>query len=537
MNMGLVYTILAILVYALILILLKVKNVYSKEGISLWGPFLMWRTQKGKKLIERLAKRKRFFSGYASFAIGLVFVTMFFMMILLIWSATLVARIPRESAPGPELLIALPGVNPIIPLWYGIIALAVAIIIHEFAHGILTRVANLTVKSLGIVFCVVPIGAFVEPDEEEIKATTRRKRMRLFAVGPTTNILFALICAVLFSWVFIGSVAPVHDGVMLAGALEDSPGYEAGIDSLWMEITDINGTPITEYDDFESVPAPRPLENVTVTYFFEDRLKTVNVKSGVVVLHVTEKYPADEAGIEAGMIFVEMNGTDIRNDRDFRDIMGNTQAGQTVNITLYRYNETLGSYLLFNTSATLEDKYEYYKKNYAASLNDEDFRGKGFLGVSHSYLGVQPGGNPGNFMDRLSRPLSSADSSDEALLNMAVYTLLPFQRLSPFPSAMTDLFQVEGPLAVLPAGLFWFLADLLYWLFWLNLMVGLTNALPAGPLDGGQIFKDGLDGFLTRIHSKLSIEKREAVVRHVSLSLSFFILFLIVWQVIGPRVL
>jgi membrane-associated protease RseP (regulator of RpoE activity) len=537
MNMGLVYTAIAILIYALILILLKVRDVYSKEGISLWGPFLMWRTQKGKKLIERLAKRKRFFSGYASFAIGLVFVTMFFMMLLLIWSATLVSRIPRESAPGPELLIAIPGVNPIIPIWFGIIALAVAIVIHEFAHGILTRVANLTVKSLGVVLCVVPIGAFVEPDEEEIKATTRKKRMRLFAVGPATNIIFALVCALLFSWVFIGSVAPVHDGVMLAGALDDSPGYDAGINKLWMEITDINGTPIADYDDFESVPAPKPLESVTVTYFYKNELSTVDVLSGVVILHVTEDYPAHDAGIEAGMIFVEFDGVEIRNDKDFRDFMGDTSAGQSVNITLYRYNETSDSYIMFNTSATLEDKYEYYEENYPASVNDEDYKGKGFLGVSHSYLGVQPGGNPGAFMDRLSRPLSSADSSDEALLNMAVYTLLPFQRLSPFPSSMTDLYTVEGPLGVLPAPLFWFMADLLYWLFWLNLMVGLTNALPAGPLDGGYIFKDGLDGLITRVNSKLSQEKREAVVRRITLSLSFFILFLIIWQVIGPRVL
>ena len=217
--------------------------------------------------------------------------------------------------------------------------------------------------------------------------------------------------------------------------------------------------------------------------------------------------------------------------------MGETHAGQTVNISLFRLNETKESYILFNTTATLEDKYAFYEENYPASWNDEDFRGKGFLGISHSFLGVQPGGNPGTFMDTLSRPLSSADSSEEALLNMAVYTLLPFQRLSPFPSSLTDLYQVEGPLAVLPAELFWFLADLLYWLFWLNLMVGLTNALPAGPLDGGQLFKDGLDGFLTKIHSKLSAEKREVVVRRITFSLSFFILFLIVWQVIGPRVL
>jgi membrane-associated protease RseP (regulator of RpoE activity) len=102
---------------------------------------------------------------------------------------------------------------------------------------------------------------------------------------------------------------------------------------------------------------------------------------------------------------------------------------------------------------------------------------------------------------------------------------------------MTDLYTVEGPLSVQPAPLFWFSADLLYWLFWLNLMVGLTNALPAGPLDGGYIFKDGLDGLLTRINRGMAQEQREKVVRKITFSLSFFILFLILWQVIGPRVM
>ncbi|UCG68748.1 MAG: site-2 protease family protein [Thermoplasmata archaeon] len=536
MDMGLVFTLLAIILYVIFLIVLKVIGAFKEEKVSLWGPFLMWRTQKGKNLIEKLASAKRFWRGYGSVAVGICIFTMVLMMLFLIWAATLVPSVPRERAPSPQLLIGIPGVNPIIPIWYGIFGLAVAVVIHEFAHGILTRVGGLKVKSLGVVACVVPIGAFVEPDEDELKATQKEKRMRIFGAGPATNIIFAIICALLFSWVFVGSLSPVHEGVFIGGALEDSPAYEAGLNKWWMEIVEINATPITSSDDFDNVPAPDPLQNTTVTYFYKGNLRSVDVTSGVVIIHVSEDYPADNAGIKEGMILAEINGTEIRNDQDFTEAMKLTKTGQIVNITLFEYNVTTASYTTFNTTATLEDKYEYYEDNYPSYLNEEEFKGRGFLGVSNSYLGLRTGGNPGGLTDTLSHPVSNADSSDEAMFNLMTYILLPFQRISPFTSPMTDLYEVNGPLSVLPTELFWVITNILYWLFWLNLMLGLTNALPAVPLDGGHIFKDSLDSIVAKIRKQLNEKERERYVKTISYSLAFLVLFLFLWQLIGPRI-
>ena len=42
------------------------------------------------------------------------------------------------------------------------------IIIHEFSHGILARVENVKINSIGLLlFAIIP-GAFVEPDEEKL---------------------------------------------------------------------------------------------------------------------------------------------------------------------------------------------------------------------------------------------------------------------------------------------------------------------------------------------------------------------------------
>ena len=95
-------------------------------------------------------------------------------------------------------MIGLPGLNPVIPLWYGILALVIAMVVHEFSHGILSRVADVKVKALGLLMFIFPVGAFVEPDEEEMKNMKKWERMRLYAAGPGSNMVIAIIFSFLF---------------------------------------------------------------------------------------------------------------------------------------------------------------------------------------------------------------------------------------------------------------------------------------------------------------------------------------------------
>ena len=90
-------------------------------------------------------------------------------------------------------------------------------------------------------------------------------------------------------------------------------------------------------------------------------------------------------------------------------------------------------------------------------------------------------------------------------------------------------------MAWLPDDVFWILTNSLYWIFWINLMLGLTNVLPAVPLDGGYIFKDGMDYMLTRLRKDSTKEQRDKTTGSVTLFLALLVLFLIMWQLIGPR--
>src|SRR3989454_350723 len=179
------------------------------------GPFLMWKTVRGRQLIDRLARPKRFWRVFGDIAIVLVALTMLGTTVLLAWEATLVQNAAiRSNPPSPETLLGLPGINPIIPLGYGILGLAVAIILHEFSHGILSRVANIKIRSLGLIFLIFPIGAFVEPDEDELRALPRRERGRLDRKSTRLNsshlvISYAVFCLkkkkkiVMFSYIHV----------------------------------------------------------------------------------------------------------------------------------------------------------------------------------------------------------------------------------------------------------------------------------------------------------------------------------------------
>ncbi len=100
---------------------------------------------------------------------------------------------------------ACPGVAPILPgvpipkvqfflPLYAWIPLAIAIILHEMFHGIVSLRFGIKLKSAGIVLLgFLPMGAFVEPDEEKLKAAEAKKRSFVYAAGPGINCITAFL--------------------------------------------------------------------------------------------------------------------------------------------------------------------------------------------------------------------------------------------------------------------------------------------------------------------------------------------------------
>ncbi len=497
-----------------IVVYLYKRGWIKKEGsISLFGPALMIKTKRGKKFIERVGKNK-FWKHYGNFGVALSFIIMAIVFFLLIWQAYIVTTLPPSRAPSPQEAIGLPGINPIIPVGYGILALVVAVVLHEFSHGFLVAYHKLKIVSLGLLLFIVPIGAFVEPDEDKLFRAERKKRMRVFAAGPTTNIILAIIFLIIF-FGMMNTVSVAHQGVYVSSV---SSGPNSHIFSPGMMVVSVNQTRIKSIDDFYSVPAPYPGKTVSVEIYSSGKNKILNATNGVIIASLVDGYPAQKANLKPGWIFYSINHTLIRNERDFINALNRTKAGQTVEVVML---DNSMKKMYFNI--TLADKYDYYSR-YAPSLNRPWFRGKGFLGVGAYYLGINVG-DPKILQDMLSNPYRNVKSFGDFVSSTFFLIGLPFAGLMPMPSSLEAIF-------IVPFHGFWVIAYSVYWIFWINLMLGLTNLLPAVPLDGGYLFKDMAEAIFKRLRMK----NPEQRARGLTSFASILVFLLIIWQFLGPRI-
>lgn len=527
---GLLIALLVIAAYLVIAFILNKKKVLAKFNMSMWGPFIMWRTKRGRDLIDKLAKPTRFWKGYAALGKGIVVVVMIAIMALLIWEAFLVSNIPADQAPSLDMLIGIPGINPIIPIGYGILGLVVAVIIHEFAHGILTVVGRMKVRALGIVLMVIPMGAFVEPDEEALEKVEKKTRSSVYAVGPATNIIAALVCAFLFSSVMVSSAEPIRDNPVIVTVLENGPAHLAGL-RYGDQIVSVNGVEVPQ-GGYSNMTSGGPNSTATVMYYHGSELRRADVVSGLVITMTSDGLPAAEAGLRAGMILSSLNGTTITSEAEFKNVLTGIPAGSTVPIEALRYNATKGYYENAGlTTLTTISKNDYYQRTYGQSAENISF-----MGVNTAYLGATTS-DPQLILDVLGHPFAGSGSAGDFVYDLLHYIALPFYGLQPLSPPLSEIFAPTGMFAWMPTDVFWMVANSMYWIFWINLMVGITNAMPAIPLDGGFLYRDWIDTIVSKARKGLEQKERDRYVNSIVMTTSLFVLFLIMWQLIGPRVL
>lgn len=442
--------------FVIVLALYRKKFIGKDKALTLFGPALMIKTAHGKGFLERVAnKSPKFWNALGDAGIVLSLASMVAMVVLLLWEAVEVLNIPSSAAPSPSEALALPGINPFIPIGYGLIAIIVGVVLHELSHGVMARANNVKVKSLGVLWLIIPIGAFVEQDEDEMNKAPARKRDRIAAAGVMANFTLALIFLLMLSLVLSTSVQAKADGV--------------GIDAV------LPGTPAA---------------NLTLA-------------------------PGD--------IITSLNGTPTPNVVDLKDALSHTHPGQSVVVGWY--SQSLGR----ETSATAvlapESAFEQGVTNGSKTA---------FLGVEEYVLPPQA------VTSLLENPFGSAASQSGlsgtgATSTPFLFLALPFIGMEPVQGTPSSFFTVSGPLGALSIPGFWIFVNILYWLCWMNLLLGLSNALPAVPLDGGFIFRDAAMAMVKRFRSSWTEARREAAVTKLAIVATFFIFMLILWQFVAPR--
>ena len=245
--------------------------------IDITGPLLMRRTQRLRDFIDSVANRSPRIWRWAM-NIGLP-VAFFFMALILY---LLLDTLPTTFS-NPQVSLILPGVDipgsPLfIPLGYGIIALMTVLVVHEFGHGIISRVEGVKIKSIGVLLLAVLPGAFVEPDEDDIEKSKRISKLRIYAAGSIFNLSLAAIALLLTFIISSLVIAPAFhtDGVGISSVVPNSPAD--GILTQGMVIQSINGVQVADLNNYVKVLNNTKVgENVT----FQTNQGTYTIKAGV----------------------------------------------------------------------------------------------------------------------------------------------------------------------------------------------------------------------------------------------------------------
>ncbi|MDP2717913.1 MAG: site-2 protease family protein [Candidatus Micrarchaeota archaeon] len=285
-------------------------------------------------------------------AVTLLFGFVGFGLLSLLTSAYNVATVPGAPA-GVQLLI--PGVT--LP-WESIFAIAVIAIVHETAHGVLAYVEKLKLKSSGVVlFGFLPVGAFVEPDEEKLDALPLEKKRRILAAGSTSNALFFVVFFILASVVAL-AIPLVVAGVQVASLPEGSS--LSGVLSSGAALVSLDGQVVSDTRALFS------FVNAThnpVAVFEGDGRSVFAPLMEVVVERVDADHPASGVLLENDRILA-VDGKKVNLPSDVSAALSGKGAGDAVTIQtasgdkVVRLGEDgkLGIFAGFSSVAVLENR-------------------------------------------------------------------------------------------------------------------------------------------------------------------------------------
>ena len=279
-----------------------------------FGVILMVRSKRGLKLLDKTVKPRGFWRFYGEISLWVCMFSMIMVGLLMVIAfITALLTPPQSPPPSASELVAIPGLNPVIPLGWGAVAFIVALVIHEFGHGLQARAHGMRIRAFGLLqLGPLPLGAFAEPQYEELTSAPSKERMRMFAAGPATNIFAAIVC-LMFLGGLAGQFVATDDGVHVRGIVQEEGAYNAGLEP-WDTIQSIDNQTVSNVDDFYDImTAYSANDTIAITVMHQDGdVETLNATLSDKYDYYLElgwsKSNLADLGVEQGDAFLGVEG-------------------------------------------------------------------------------------------------------------------------------------------------------------------------------------------------------------------------------------
>jgi membrane-associated protease RseP (regulator of RpoE activity) len=282
--------------------ILAVLIIRDRENIDFNYFLLMKRTKRFRNVLDKIAKKSILFWKIVGTIAFLVVLYYMISGVYLILNVAYLVYTGVVTQPAASLVIPFPSsqttVGPGfigIPFWFWIIVIAVILIPHESLHGIVARAEGIKLKDVGLMllllqFISIPVviiyfiytktfditiflasilfsipGAFVEPDEKQIKKSKFMTKLRIFSSGSFINIVIGLLVMLLVQNLIWSSN---FNGIMITSVNETSPAASLGL-KPGMILESINGKELKmgfdEYSFLVLTISKSNTENITKT--------------------------------------------------------------------------------------------------------------------------------------------------------------------------------------------------------------------------------------------------------------------------------
>jgi len=166
---------------------------------------------------------------------------------------------------------------------------------HELSHGIISRIEKIKIKSLGVLLLLFLPGAFVEPDEKQLKKSKLSTRLKVYSAGSFANLIVAAIFLFLFLTMFNNLYVP--SGITFASTINGTDAYNKSLNGTIIAINDYKISNIENLTSVMKNITPGKIirirtttGNYSIKTYKQENKTMIGIQNVATLLTVKEKY-------------------------------------------------------------------------------------------------------------------------------------------------------------------------------------------------------------------------------------------------------